>query len=256
MDNDEWKRADVVRIVLVGDTHGQHRTLHVPSGDFLLHAGDFTLLNRSREEVRDFNQCLSDLPHRRKVVVPGNHDFKFADPKWRNLISGAILLLNEGVELDGIRIWGSPLTPSNFESFGATSEADCARIFSQIPDGTDLVITHGPPFGILDVAERGNGNHGCAHLLAAIRRVRPALHVFGHIHQSYGMASANGTVFVNAAPAGPGYRVIRQPIVIEYDRLTRSVRRIEEPRSHSDPVGTKHNGPAKTRPNFHEGTVE
>jgi Icc-related predicted phosphoesterase len=211
----------------MGDTHGQHRTLDVPVGDFLIHVGDFTLFNRSREEVRDFNQFLFELPHRKKVVIPGNHDFKFAEPKWRKLISAATLLLNEGVEIDGIKIWGSPLTPSNFESFGATSEADCGRIFSRIPAQTDLIISHGPPHGVLDIAGSGNRHQGCPHLLAAIRRVRPALHVFGHIHQSYGTASLNGTVFVNAALAGPGYHLIRQPIVVEYDRLTRSVRRIE-----------------------------
>lgn len=235
--NNESERADVVRIVLMGDTHGQHRALQVPDGDLLIHAGDLTLSNRSLKEVRDFNQWFSKLPHPQKVLIPGNHDFKFADPKWRRLITAATLLLNECVELDGIKIWGSPLTPSNFESFGATSEADCGRIFSRIPAGTDLVITHGPPSGILDVAGSGNAHHGCAHLLAAIRRVRPALHVFGHIHESYGMVSMNGTVFVNAALAGPGYRLVRQPIVIEYDRLTRKIRRIEEQRRHSGQMG-------------------
>jgi Icc-related predicted phosphoesterase len=209
----------------------------LPVGDFLLHTGDFSLLNRSREEVRDFNQWLLELSHRQKVVIPGNHDFKFADLKWRRLITAATLLLNEGVELGGIKIWGSPLTPSNFESFGATSDADCGRIFSRIPAGTDLVITHGPPSGILDVAGSGNAHHGCAHLLAAIRRERPALHVFGHIHESYGMESVNGTVFVNAALAGPGYRIVRQPIVVEYERLTGRIRRIEEQRRPSEPVG-------------------
>jgi Icc-related predicted phosphoesterase len=228
MNNDQRMRADVVRIVLMGDTHGQHRTLHVPDGDILIHAGDFTLFNQNRDLVRDFNLWLFKLPHTRKYAIPGNHDFKFADPKWRRLISAATLLLNEGIVRDGIRIWGSPLTPSNFESFGATSEADCGRIFSRIPAGTDLVITHGPPYGILDVAGSGNRHQGCTHMLAAIRRVRPALHVFGHIHESYGMASVDGTVFVNAALAGPGYRLVRQPIVIEYDRLTRSVRLLQE----------------------------
>jgi Icc-related predicted phosphoesterase len=224
MDRDERNRADVVRLVLLSDTHGQHRTLRVPDGDLLIHAGDFTLLNKSRDSVRDFNHWLLELPFSQKLVIPGNHDFKFADPKWRDLISAATFLLNEGVDLDGIKIWGSPLTPSNFSSFGAKNEADCDRIFSGIPAGTDLVITHGPPRGILDIAESVGGQQGCALLLSAIRRVRPALHVFGHIHQSYGIASVNGTVFVNAALAGPRFQLIRKPIVIEYDRLTRSVR--------------------------------
>lgn len=226
MHRDELERKDIVRLLLLSDTHCQHRSLHVPDGDILIHAGDFTLFNQSRDSVRDFNDWLAKLPHRHKVVIPGNHEYKFADPKWRRLISAATLLLNEGAEVNGIRIWGSPLTPSNFESFGATSASDCGRIFRRIPAGIDLVITHGPPLGILDAAGRNNRNQGCAHLLEAIRRARPALHVFGHIHQSYGTAFVNGTVFVNAALAGPEYRLIRQPFMIEFDRITRRVRRI------------------------------
>ncbi len=178
-DRDQPKRTDVLRIVLMSDTHGQHRTLHVPDGDFLIHAGDFTVFNRSREAVRDFNRSLLELPHRRKVVICGNHEFKFADPRWHRLISAATFLCNEGVELEGIRIWGSPLTPSNYESFGAASEADCGRIFTRMSVGTNIVVMHGPPFGILNVAGIGDRHQGSAHLLAAIRRVRPALHVFG-----------------------------------------------------------------------------
>jgi predicted phosphohydrolase len=175
MDRDETKNSDTVRLVMMSDTHSQHRSLQVPDGDFLIHAGDFTLFNRSHDSVRDFNQWLFKLPHRRKIVIPGNHDFKFADARWRRLISAATFLLNEGTEIDGIRIWGSPLTPSNFESFGAESGDDYRRIFSRMPRQTDLVITHGPPLGILDVGgERGNRNEGCKHLLEAICRVGPA----------------------------------------------------------------------------------
>ena len=224
MDRDETKNADTVRLVLMSDTHGEHRSLHVPNGDFLIHAGDFTLFNRSRALVCDFDQWLLQLPHRRKVVIPGNHDFKFANASWRRLVSAAIFLLNEATEIDGIRIWGSPLTPSNFESFGARAGDDFRWIFSRIPRGTDLVITHGPPWGILDAGERSNRNEGCKHLLEAICRVAPALHVFGHIHHSYGSKWIGRTLFVNAALAGPNYKLVRHPIVIEYDRRSRCVR--------------------------------
>jgi Icc-related predicted phosphoesterase len=223
----ESSRADPVRLVLLSDTHGQHRNLQVPDGDILFHAGDATFFSRSRDSVLDFNRCLLRLPHKRKILIAGNHDFKFADPKWRGLITGATLLMNEATEAEGLTVWGSPLTPENFESFGATNEADCGRIFSQMPAGTDIVITHGPPFGILDLAGSGRVHQGCGHLLSAIRRVRPALHVFGHIHESYGVAVVDGTMFVNAALAGPGYRLVRQPIIVEYDRRTRGVRLIE-----------------------------
>lgn len=227
MYREEHKDVDGVRIVVMGDTHDQHRSLHVPAGDFLIHAGDFTLFNRSRESVLDFNRWLSELPHKRKIVIPGNHDFKFADVRWRRLISAATFLLSEGTEIGGIGIWGSSLTPSNFGSFGAESADDYRRIFSRIPIGMDLVITHGPPLGILDVGGSGNRNQGCKQLLGAIRRVRPALHVFGHIHQSYGTTSAGGTVFVNAALAGQNHQLVRQPIEVDYDRTIHCVRRID-----------------------------
>jgi Icc-related predicted phosphoesterase len=222
MDRDETKNADIVRLVVMSDTHGEHRSLHVPDGDFLIHAGDFTLFNRSRDSVRDFNQWLFELPHGRKLVIPGNHDFKFADPRWRSLISAATLLLNEGVSIDGIRIWASSVTKSNLKSFGAENDDGCRRIFWRIPRGTDVIVTHSPPLGILDVS--GVQHRGCSHLLREIGRVRPALHVFGHIHQSYGTTRIGRTLFVNAALAGPNYQLVQLPIVVDYDRQTHCAR--------------------------------
>ncbi len=103
------------------------------------------------------------------------------------------------------------------------------------------------PLGILDTVGTVSGHRGCAHLLGAIRRVWLALHVFGHIHPSFGTVSVNGMVFVNAALAGSGYRLIRQPIVLVYDRHTRDIRLIEE-RHNSGGMCAKCNSLAKTRP--------
>lgn len=97
-------------MVCISDTHELHRELVVPNGDLLIHAGDFTLFNHT-SKIRDFNDWLGELPHRNKVIIPGNHDRAFAkEPRCRFEITNAVLLINESVTLCGLRIWGSPVT--------------------------------------------------------------------------------------------------------------------------------------------------
>jgi Icc-related predicted phosphoesterase len=83
-----------------------------------------------------------------------------------------------------------------------------------IPEGTDVLITHGPPFGILDWTARGE-RVGCEDLLEAVRRVKPRLHVFGHIHEGYGEHEQDGTRFVNASICTEAYQPTNAPIVVD-----------------------------------------
>jgi len=200
------------RLVVMSDTHGHHREVEVPDGDLLVHAGDFTFFNGSTLAIRDFNHWLAELPHRIKVLIPGNHDSGFVDPAYRELITEATLLVNEGTVMEGLTIWGSPVTPNDWGAFGPETAEERECLFSRIPEGTDILITHGPPRGILDGASREKNSQGCDQLLAAVRRVKPRLHVFGHIHQQYGVVRSADTLFVNAALAGPDYTVARRPI--------------------------------------------
>ena len=203
----------MVSLVLMSDTHGHHREAEVPYCDLLVHAGDFTFFNGSTVAIRDFNDWLPELPHRSKVLIPGNHDSGFVDLAYRELITAATLLVNEGTVMEGLTIWGSPVTPNDWGAFGPETAEERECLFSPIPEDTDILITHGPPRGILDGASREKKNsQGCDQLLAAVRRVKPRLHVFGHIHQQYGMVGSADTLFVNAALAGPDYTVARRPI--------------------------------------------
>ena len=211
-----------LRLVLLSDSHAMHRCLRVPDGDVLIHAGDFTMFNR-RSSVLDFNSWLQDLPHRHKIVVPGNHEFNFNRSKWRDLITGAALLVNEGIEVGGIRIWGSPVTPADSGAFGGMTERDRRRIFSAIPEDTDVVITHSPPFGILDRESLEGEYQGCKEIAEAIQRVQPRLHVFGHIHGAYGVEWVGSTVFVNAALASVGYELTKEAITVDFDTHARAV---------------------------------
>jgi Icc-related predicted phosphoesterase len=208
-----------LRLVLLSDTHQLHREIDVPDGDLLIHAGDLTMFSRSMTAVADFNIWLGELPHRHKVVVPGNHEFFLeADLTKRSLLSNAIILINEGIEIEGLRIWGSPVTPSNGGAFGLSSSEDRRRTFAQIPTNTDVLITHGPPFGILDAPPAAGFHNGCQELADAVVRVRPKLHVFGHVHGAHGILQVGGTTYVNAAVLSTDGGPDRSPIVLKMSR--------------------------------------
>ncbi len=204
-----------MRIVLISDSHGLHRELAVPGGDLLIHAGDFTFYSKPPSIVFDFNAWLGTLPHRHKIVTCGNHEFLLEDPRQRSAITNATLLIDSGVEVEGIKIWGSPTTPLYGGAFGKSNPADRKRNWAQIPEGLDILITHGPPFAILDHGGGAQRREGCPQLLEAVFQARPRLHVFGHIHAGYGTLRTPDTIFVNASLLGEDGGLSREPIVID-----------------------------------------
>jgi Icc-related predicted phosphoesterase len=211
-------RSNYLVIVLISDTHDLHRDFEVPNGDLLIHAGDFTMNSMSAEKLIDFNDWLGELPHTFRVVIPGNHDFVVEDPSRRHLITNATLLINEGIEIMGLKIWGSPTTPLLGEAFGVASDNDRETLYRRIPINTDILITHCPPYGILDQVLGSDHHQGCPQLLAAVRRVQPMMHVFGHVHAGYGTFSTADILFVNAALPGQGYDLSNRPHVFRIPR--------------------------------------
>jgi Icc-related predicted phosphoesterase len=209
-----------VRIVCISDTHGQHAKLSVPEGDILIHAGDFAAFGDTPIEIIDFNQWLGTLPHRHKVVIAGNHDWMFErhPDVARELLTNAIYLENSGTELAGLKIWGSPVQPEfNNWAFNVARGAAIRRYWKMIPASTDVLITHGPPYGVLDTAHPTTAHLGCEELAEAVREIKPRLHVFGHIHGGYGAAKSDGTQFVNASVADEAYRLANAPQTFEID---------------------------------------
>jgi len=204
-------------LVLLSDTHELHREVDVPDGDILIHAGDFTMFSGSLRAI-DFNAWLGELPHQ-PIVCPGNHEFFLErDPSRRLLLNNATVLINESVEVSGLKIWASPTTPLANAAFGISSAEERRRMYAQIPDDTDVLVTHSPPYGILDTAP-GSGLHsGCRELFDAVMRVKPRLHVFGHVHGAYGIFQTDDTVFVNAALLGPHGDIDKPPIVLRMSR--------------------------------------
>jgi predicted phosphohydrolase len=205
-----------MRIVCLSDTHGRHGRLNVPEGDLLLHAGDFSMEGRS-EEIERFDHWLGTLPHEHKVVIAGNHDFLFErDPdRARALLANASYLQDGLIEVGGLRIWGSPWQPWFFDwAFNLPRGPALASKWALVPDGVHVLVTHGPPAGILDRTANEEAV-GCHDLARALERILPRLHVFGHIHESYGRLERDGTTFVNASNCDLKYRPVQAPIVVE-----------------------------------------
>jgi len=152
-----------MKIVCIADTHRNHTFLDMPSGDILIHAGDFTDWG-AFNDVMDFSWWLKELPYKYKIIVAGNHDVKFetypemAVAALKNKCKDVIYLSNTLAEVDGFKIFGCPYTPrfaGAFQVDSATEEDDIEYWKTVIPEGIDILVTHGPPYGVLDKVVRG-----------------------------------------------------------------------------------------------------
>ncbi len=215
------KQSRSLQLILLSDTHEQHSEVEIPPGDILIHAGDFTMFSRSLRSIMDFNNWLGSLPHRWKLVCGGNHEtFLQTDPGNRSLLSNGTLLINEGIEIEGLRIWASPVTRSG-PAFCVRSDDERRRLYASIPSDTDVLVTHGPPYGILDSSSGSDHHQGDPVLLNAVMRLRPKLHVFGHVHlgrNSPRIFETENTIFVNAALLGVDGAIDKPPIVMKIAR--------------------------------------
>lgn len=222
-----------MKIVAISDTHNRHRNIKLPEGDIIVHSGDATGRG-THSEVQHFLDWYSKLDYKHKIFVPGNHDMLFeSDPaltKQMCVERGIILLNDSGIEIDGLKFWGSAVSPwfHNWAFNRRRTQEDATRFgdkwikehWDLIPEGTDVLITHGPPYKILDQLTYVDGTLknefvGCEDLLAAIQRVKPGVHIFGHIHCGYGEKHVDGTSFYNAAICDETYSASNSPHVIE-----------------------------------------
>ena len=208
-----------MKLVLISDTHTKHRYFDTPPGDVLVFAGDLMSSGWDRYEIEDFNAWLGEQPQRFRVVIAGNHDWLFEkSPTTRNLITNAVYLQDSGVEIDGVRFWGSPAQPEFCNwAFNYKRGEEIDKIWQMIPDNTDVLITHGPPAGFRDWAKAGHESLGCRNLRSHVKRVKPKLHVFGHIHGGYGEDHDGATHFVNASLLDEAYKPTHEPVVVELD---------------------------------------
>lgn len=208
------------KIVCLSDTHNRHEQIEVPGGDILIHAGDATIRG-TVDEIVLFNEWFAALPHRHKIFVAGNHDWLFetSNRLARTLLDASIQYLQDSwVEIENLKIYGAPWQPRFFDwAFNLTRGAELREKWKLISEETDVLITHGPPFGILDAVRQRHyvENVGCEELRKRVETIKPKLHIFGHIHRGYGRAEKFGAQFVNASNCDESYEPTNPPIVID-----------------------------------------
>jgi len=205
-----------MRIVAISDTHGLHEDLIIPDGDVLIHAGDLTSQGKL-SQIKEFNSWFGSHPHKHKIAIAGNHDWvlQTVPEEAKNLLTSCIFLQDSGVEVNGLKIYGSPWQPVFFNwAFNLPRGKSLQKVWSKIPTDVDVLITHGPPFGILDLVPSGE-HVGCEDLKRRLCELNLRAHIFGHIHEGYGTKTINDCKFVNASTCTNRYQPLNLPIVID-----------------------------------------
>jgi len=205
-----------------------------------LHTGDFSYTGLV-SEINGFSEWLIKQKHPYKIVIAGNHELTLDKPfyekngsHWhRNnvqdvnaakaaiLKSGCIYLEDQEITINGVRIYGSPWQPE-FASmaFNVERGPDIMEKWKKIPrDGIHILMTHGPSKNHGDRVDNGE-RAGCKDLAEVIKELKPLIHIFGHIHEDYGIFKDSNTTYINACNCGHNYQALNTPIVFDLKRKT------------------------------------
>lgn len=218
-----------LKTTLISDTHSYHDRIKIEPTDILVHAGDSTNYRdayRNEQEFRPFLEWFSTRDAKYKVMIAGNHDRCLLTKYWKDAVkeAGIIYLEHEYYEIEGRKLFASPFVPIYGDWNFMISRDKLGRYWEVLEPGIDLLITHGPPKGILDLSE--DTSHtlefcGDSALMKAVNRVKPKYHVFGHLHNSsgiinYGYRIMEDTTFINASMVEDGKfgDKLNHPIII------------------------------------------
>lgn len=224
-----------MKLVCVSDTHGNLKDISLPEGDVLILAGD--ILNNyvrgspdldatlQEAELRTLDEYIGTLKYKKAILVPGNHDWIFEKTWWAGPNLKNIKYLHDNkLEFEGISFYGSGWQPE-FCGWAFNVPRNSAKLkhyWTMIPEGVDVLITHTPPYGTLDQIDPvGNAfqsrdleHLGCELLTKRLEVVKPRVHIFGHIHGSYGTTQRDNTLYINAAICTESYRPTNKPQVV------------------------------------------
>ena len=197
----------------ISDLHGSFP--HLDGGDLLICAGDVTKRDSAKQNT-DFLEWLGNQEYHKIILIGGNHDCYREDNPFETL-NNIEYLCDSGTEYCGYKIWGAPWTKSfdgmnpHCKAFTFDYDASLENKWKLIPPDTNILVTHSPPFGVLDAG------FGCMKLEEHVKaRVKPLIHVFGHIHEFGGMAEQHdGINFINAAYMDRFYRPLNKVVRVE-----------------------------------------
>jgi Icc-related predicted phosphoesterase len=235
------------RITVLSDTHTKHGLIpreDLPGGDILIHAGDIMNSGYNKNDILDFCTWFSSLKqYNEKIFIAGNHDRMFENhPEEVQEILNKFLNIdyiqdeeyvsygdgpNGDMPENNIIIYGSPWQPEFYSwAFNLPRNGiELSGKWEAIPDNTDILVTHGPAFGTLDtVTGRQYDNLGCELLAERIERLRPKIHICGHIHSGYGYEFKDGTHFFNAAVLDEQYEYTQKPMTFDWDHITNEIK--------------------------------
>lgn len=233
------------KIICISDTHTNHRAKtvnkflseHISPDDIniLIHAGDLTSVGKEHD-VSNFIDWFQNLRgFESKIFIAGNHDLSLQDnPRWlqhyineENLNqSDCVYLEDSEFKINNIKFYGSPWQPwfMNWAFNLPRNGEELENVWAKIPEDTDILITHGPPYGIMDETPMTKESVGCEKLLERLDVIKPKIHIFGHIHSARGVLERNGTVFVNASILDDHYKLKYDPIIINFDEQTKQIK--------------------------------
>ncbi len=194
-----------MKLVITSDTHGIVPLENVPDGDVFIHCGDCLKYGRL-PEVHKFRAEMGALPHKHKILVPGNHDLAiegFPAPTLAFEEFGIDLLINREITIEGWKFYGTPHVPTFGDWAFMKPEETLKDIYDQIPLDTNVLITHGPCKAILD---DGLGSVSLYKRFLELKSLR--VHCFGHIHEGHGLFhfEHNDVTCINAAALEGRYK--------------------------------------------------
>ena len=213
-----------MRIVIISDTHGGHEELGDLCGDVLIHCGDVEHLFRKDDQaIEKIDDWFGRQQFDHVLCTGGNHDLTLERhvQAGKQPFRNALFLHDTELVIDGIKFFGAPWVPHLEKHAFFADERALDEAWSRIPNDVDVLITHTPPAGVLDVSSRG-ATLGCKLLARRLKAVKPVLHCFGHVHASAGSRVRGGTTYVNASSVNSSFEITVAPF--ECDLLDKDLR--------------------------------
>lgn len=215
-----------VTITSFSDTHNYHEAITLPPSDIAIFAGDFSSRGSKHDTARFLKWYAKQEQCTHKIMIAGNHDLcldpkfddetradEWVDDMMKSYENDIMYLQCRSVKVMGLKIWGCAVTPDfhpQYWAFNIPRGEKIGEIWELIPSSTDIIVTHGPVYGKLDKCD--DGHVGCEMLDQVVKKIKPRLHISGHIHEGYGQIEEDGVTYINGSICTASYVPLNLPI--------------------------------------------